>query len=138
MLTGGSSGSFEAALGNTSNCAAFVLPALTFLSSLCLATTLTLMTVEDHGGQTLADDVTAADVADALARRVYEVRPDLRNKGYPSLSPTVEGRQVHRAPPLDRPTLAGERPTDPGRTFQSTFQSESPDARRGATVGPAE
>jgi len=32
-------------------------------------------------------------------------------------------RQVHRAPPLDRPTLAGERAEGYGRTFQSTFQS---------------
>jgi len=30
---------------------------------------------------------------------------------------------VHRAPPLDRPTLAGERAGGYGRTFQSTFQS---------------
>lgn len=38
--------------------------------------------VEDHGRQILEDDVTAADVADELAARIYDVRPELRGMGY--------------------------------------------------------
>jgi hypothetical protein len=59
-------------------------------------------TVEDHGGQVLDDDITAADVADELARRVYKVRPELRNKGYSILVTDSEGQEVHRAP-IDEP-----------------------------------
>jgi Domain of unknown function (DUF6894) len=55
-------------------------------------------TVEDHGGQMLADDITAADVADELARRVHEVRPELRGKGYSILVTDGDGNEVHRAP----------------------------------------
>ena len=56
--------------------------------------------------------------------------------GHDALQSPVGGaeefdRQVHRAPPLDRPTLAGERPADPGQAFQSTFQSEVPYRVRG-------
>jgi len=64
--------------------------------------------VEDNGGQILADDVIAADVADELARRVYEVRPELRNKGYAILVTDDEGREVRRlkeARRLDRTDL---------------------------------
>jgi hypothetical protein len=35
-------------------------------------------TTEDNGGQILADDVTACDVADRLAEELYQVRPELR------------------------------------------------------------
>jgi hypothetical protein len=55
-------------------------------------------TVEDHGGQDLADDVTASDVADELARRVYQSHPELRDKGYSILVTDSEGQEVHRAP----------------------------------------
>jgi hypothetical protein len=55
-------------------------------------------TVEDNGGQILADDVTASDVADELAARVYEVRPELRGKGYSILVTDSQGNEVHRAP----------------------------------------
>ncbi len=54
-------------------------------------------TVEDHGGQILADDTIAEDVADELAARIYEVRPELRDKGYAILGTDAEGREVHRA-----------------------------------------
>jgi hypothetical protein len=60
-------------------------------------------TVEDHGSQALADDITAADVADELARRVHDVRPELRNKGCAILVTDAEGREVHRAP-IDEPS----------------------------------
>ena len=55
-------------------------------------------TVEDHGGQVLADDITAADVADELARRVSNSRPELRDKGYAILVTDQDGHEVHRAP----------------------------------------
>jgi hypothetical protein len=54
--------------------------------------------VEDHGRQALADDITAADVADELARRIYDVRAELRGKGYSIVITDAEGREVHRAP----------------------------------------
>jgi hypothetical protein len=54
-------------------------------------------TVEDQGGQMLTDDVVACDVADELALRVYEVRPELRGKGYSILVTDAEGREIHRA-----------------------------------------
>ena len=55
-------------------------------------------TIEDEGGQVLADDIVASDVADELARRVYQVRPDLRGKGYVILVTNAEGDEIHRAP----------------------------------------
>jgi hypothetical protein len=59
-------------------------------------------TVEDHGGQILADDITAAAVADELARRVREVRPQLMGKPYSIVVTDAEGHEVHRSP-IDRP-----------------------------------
>ena len=55
-------------------------------------------TVEDEGGQVLADDVVASDVADELARRVCEARPELRGQGYIILVTNADGDEVHRAP----------------------------------------
>lgn len=55
-------------------------------------------TVEDKGGQMLADDITASDVADELARRVWEVRPELHGKGYSILVTNADGDEIHRAP----------------------------------------
>ncbi len=43
--------------------------------------------VEDHEGQILADDTTAEDVADELAARVYDVRPELRGRS--ALAPSM-------------------------------------------------
>jgi len=60
------------------------------------------ITVEDHGGHILADDITAAAVAEELARRVCEVRPQLRGKRYSILVTNAEGLEVHRAP-IDSP-----------------------------------
>jgi hypothetical protein len=54
-------------------------------------------TVEDKGGQILADESVAADVADELARRVREVRPELRGKGYAILVTNADGDEVHPA-----------------------------------------
>ena len=55
-------------------------------------------TVADQGGRILSDDVMAADVADRLARELYEVRPELRGKGYAILVTNADGEEVHRAP----------------------------------------
>lgn len=55
-------------------------------------------TVADHGGQILTDDVMAADVADRLASEIYQVRPELRGKGYAIIVTNGEGEEVHRAP----------------------------------------
>jgi hypothetical protein len=64
--------------------------------------------VEDHGGQVLADDITATEVADELARRIHDVRAELRGRGYAILVTDSEGREVHRAP-IDDPTPAPTR-----------------------------
>jgi hypothetical protein len=55
-------------------------------------------TVEDHGGQVLADDIVASDVADELARRIYDLCPELRGKGYSIHVRDSEGCDVYRAP----------------------------------------
>jgi hypothetical protein len=55
-------------------------------------------TVEDKGGQVLADDVMASDVADRLAEDLYQVRPELRGKGYSILVSDAEGETIHEAP----------------------------------------
>jgi hypothetical protein len=55
-------------------------------------------TVEDEGGQILADDVMAGDVADRLAEDLYRIRPELRGKGYSILVSNAEGETVHKAP----------------------------------------
>jgi hypothetical protein len=55
-------------------------------------------TVEDKGGQALADDVMASDVADRLAEELYQVRPELRGKGYSILVSGPDGETVHNAP----------------------------------------
>jgi hypothetical protein len=46
--------------------------------------------VEDHGGQVLADDITAADGADELARRIYDVRAELRGRFDPDTNALAE------------------------------------------------
>jgi hypothetical protein len=55
-------------------------------------------TVEDKGGQILADDIVASDVADELAVRVWKVRPELRDRGYSILVTNADRDEVHRAP----------------------------------------
>jgi hypothetical protein len=57
-------------------------------------------TVEDKGGQVLADDTTASDVADEIARRVYQARSELRGKGYCIIVTDVDGEEIYRAPVL--------------------------------------
>jgi hypothetical protein len=64
------------------------------------------VTVEDHGGQILDDDVTASDVADILAHKVCRQHPELRGKGYSILVTDAEGVEVYRAPIDERPVLS--------------------------------
>jgi hypothetical protein len=59
-------------------------------------------TVEDKGGQVLADHVMASDVADRLAEDLYRLRPELRGKGYSILVTDADGETVHKAPLEDR------------------------------------
>ncbi len=54
--------------------------------------------VEDKGGQILADDMVASDVADEMALRVHEARPEFRGKGYSILVTNTVGDEIHRAP----------------------------------------
>jgi hypothetical protein len=63
-------------------------------------------TVEDKGGQVLADDVTASDVADRLAEDLFQVRPELRGKGYSILVSDAQGETIHKAPVEETVTLA--------------------------------
>ena len=55
-------------------------------------------TVEDKGGQILADDVTASDVAEKLAADLFEIRPELRGKGYSIQVSGPDGETIHIAP----------------------------------------
>jgi hypothetical protein len=56
------------------------------------------VTIEDNGGQILTDDTAAERVADELARKLFEMRPELRNKGYSMRVKDSEGAEVHRSP----------------------------------------
>jgi hypothetical protein len=68
-------------------------------------------TVEDKGGQVLVDDVMASDVADRLAEDLYQVRPELRGKGYSILVSYAERETIHKAPvKLSSPLSMGRLP----------------------------
>jgi hypothetical protein len=56
------------------------------------------VSVEDHGGQVLTDDTAASRVADELARKVFEVRPELREKGYSIRVRDSKKHELYRAP----------------------------------------
>jgi hypothetical protein len=56
------------------------------------------ITVADQGGQIIADDLMAADVADRLARELFEIRKELRGKKFYILVTDAEGEEIHRAP----------------------------------------
>jgi hypothetical protein len=55
-------------------------------------------TAKDAGGQFLADDITACDVADRLAEELFKVRPELRGEGFSILVSNADGDEVHYAP----------------------------------------
>ena len=56
------------------------------------------VTVEDRGGQILVDDGAAAHVADELARKLCEIQPELRDRGFSVVVKDANGVEVHRAP----------------------------------------
>lgn len=55
-------------------------------------------TVEDKGGQFLANDITACHEADRLAEKLFQVRLELRGKGFSILVSNADGEEVHHAP----------------------------------------
>jgi hypothetical protein len=55
-------------------------------------------TVADEGGAELPDDIMAMDSADALARRLLDEYPDLRNQHYAVLVTNDDGDEICRVP----------------------------------------
>jgi hypothetical protein len=55
-------------------------------------------TIADQGGAELSDDIAAMDSADAIARRLLDRRPDLKNRHYSILVTNQEGEEVCRLP----------------------------------------
>jgi hypothetical protein len=55
-------------------------------------------TVADEGGAELPDDIEAMDSADALARRLLDKHPDLRNRNYAVLVTNDDGDEICRVP----------------------------------------
>jgi hypothetical protein len=55
-------------------------------------------TVADQGGQLLADDALAMEVADRLAIEILDARPELRGKNFKVLVTNSDGEEVHVAP----------------------------------------
>ncbi len=55
-------------------------------------------TVTDQGAAELSDDIAAMDSADAIARRLLDDRPDLRNRYYCILVTNEEGDEICRIP----------------------------------------
>jgi hypothetical protein len=55
-------------------------------------------TVADEGGAELPDDIVAMDSADALARRLLDEHPDLRNRHFSVLVTNDDGDEICRVP----------------------------------------
>lgn len=55
-------------------------------------------TVSDEGGAELNDDVEAMDSADAVARRILDARPDLKERHYYILVTNEDGEEIMRLP----------------------------------------
>lgn len=55
-------------------------------------------TVTDEGGAELADDIGAMDSADALARRLLDQHPSLRNRQFAILVTNDDGDEICRVP----------------------------------------
>jgi hypothetical protein len=55
-------------------------------------------TVADEGGAELPDDIVAMDSADALARRLLDSHPDLRNRHFAVLVTNDDGDEICRIP----------------------------------------
>lgn len=55
-------------------------------------------TAADEGGAELPNDIMAMDSADALARRLLDARPDLRNRHFAVLVTNGDGDEICRIP----------------------------------------
>jgi hypothetical protein len=55
-------------------------------------------TISDQGGAELTDDIEAMDSADAVARRILDERPDLKDRHYHVLVTNEDGEEVFRLP----------------------------------------
>ena len=55
-------------------------------------------TISDEGGAELPDDIIAMDSADALAQRILDQRPELKNRHYAILVTNEEGDEICRLP----------------------------------------
>lgn len=54
-------------------------------------------TVPDDAGQILRDNGLAIRVADKLARDIYKIRPELRDRDFAIVVRDEKGNEVHRA-----------------------------------------
>ncbi|MBH5399817.1 hypothetical protein HZZ13_18790 [Bradyrhizobium sp. CNPSo 4010] len=55
-------------------------------------------TVADEGGADLRDDIKALDVAEEIARRLLEERPELKGRHFSILVRNEEGEEIGRLP----------------------------------------
>ncbi|MDF0519492.1 hypothetical protein P0R31_19830 [Bradyrhizobium yuanmingense] len=55
-------------------------------------------TVADEGGADLPDDIKALDVAEEIARRLLEERPELKGRHFSILVTNEEGEEIGRMP----------------------------------------
>lgn len=55
-------------------------------------------TIADEGGAELPDDIIAMDSADALAQRILDQRPELKNRHYAILVTNEDGDEICRLP----------------------------------------
>ncbi len=55
-------------------------------------------TVTKAGGAELVDDIQAMDIADLIARRVLNERPDVRNNHYAIIVSNEDGEEICRVP----------------------------------------
>ncbi|KRP88930.1 MULTISPECIES: hypothetical protein [Bradyrhizobium] len=55
-------------------------------------------TVADEGGADLPDDIKALDVAEEIARRLLEERPELKGRHFSILVTNEDGEEIGRMP----------------------------------------
>lgn len=55
-------------------------------------------TVADEGGADLPDDIKALDVAEEIARRLLEERPELKGRHFSILVTNEDGQEIGRMP----------------------------------------
>jgi hypothetical protein len=53
-------------------------------------------TVADEGGTDVSDDIQAMDVAEGIARRLIQERPELKNRHFAILVSNEDGEEVCR------------------------------------------